>query len=159
MQIKKWCGIVFYVAMTGLVVDSEKVYSQEPGRGFSPPADSRLKKPSLKNDSPEDIAEKETKWMTKKLKLKKEQLQRVRPINEVYAFKRHDYAKAIRSGSDENKKNILDKLAVLDKEKDEELRRVLTEKQFNLYLEKKAELIRLLQKKDVYVNYSTIEIY
>ncbi len=98
--------------------------------------------PVFQSISPDEIAEKESKWMKKKLKLNKEQLQKVKVINSVYAFKRKDFISATDSRNRDNNKKIMDKLAVLDKEKDDELRKVLSQKQYDTYLKKKDELNR-----------------
>ena len=141
MQVKKqkWWSAVVHVALTGFLLFGQKSYSQ--GSGLPPSPDNRMEHFSIEKATPDEIAEKETRWMKKKLNLKKDQLQSVKAINAVYAFKRKDYQAAMEPGDKGNNQKIMDKLALLDKEKDGELRKVFTEKQYNLYIKKKPELL------------------
>ena len=141
MQVKKqkWCSTVVYVTLTSFLFFGQKAFPQGPRLPHSP--DNHMQQPSLKKATPDEIADKETRWMKKKLKLKKDQLQSVKAINAVYAFKRKDYQAAMEPGDKGNNQKIMDKLALLDKEKDGELRKVFTEKQYNLYIKKKPELL------------------
>jgi|APEBP8051073220_1049391.scaffolds.fasta_scaffold03141_1 hypothetical protein len=79
-----------------------------------------------------DIADIQTAWMKKKLKLNKEQVEKVRDINKIYVSKKQELQKAGEKQSD--------KLDEPDKERDNNLKIILTEKQFASYLKKKSEL-------------------
>ena len=107
-----------------------------------------MKQSLVNKETFDKVAEKETKWMRKKLKLSKEQLQRVKAINAVYAFKRKDFEATIGPKDEGNKQKIRDGLAHLNKEKDNELRKVFTEKQYNIYLKRKPELIEKTRSKE-----------
>lgn len=144
LKKQKWHSIAVPIALISFFIGGQTVYSQERGSGFASPPERRMEQFSLEKETPDDIAEKETRWMKKKLKLKKEQLQRVKAINAVYAFKREDYKKAMGSKDNGNNQKILEKL---DKEKDDELRKVFTEKQYNTYLKKKPELAEKIRSK------------
>jgi hypothetical protein len=143
MQVKKqkWRSLLIHVTLVGSLLGGQKIYSQE----TRPQQNGQKEQVSLKKGTWEDIAEKETRWMKKKLKLTKEQLQSVKAINTVYAFKRKNYETTTSPNGEDNKQKIRDTLALLDKEKDDELRKVFTEKQYNLYKTKKPELIEKLK--------------
>ncbi len=79
-----------------------------------------------------DIADIQTAWMKKKLKLNKEQVERVREINKQYVSQKQELLK--------NGEKQVDKLGQPDKERDSNLKVILSEKQFASFLKKKTEL-------------------
>ena len=141
MQIKnqRWHHVTIAVAMAVSVLPGPSSLAQGPDRGFPPPGGQGE---SFRNQkiTPDEIAEKESKWMKKKLKLNKDQLQKVKAINSVYAFKRQDYLSAMGPGKEGSRKKMMERLVTLDREKDEELRKVFSQKQYDLYVKKKVEL-------------------
>jgi hypothetical protein len=104
----------------------------------------------------DDVVNTETKWMKKRLKLTKEQLEKVKEINTRYAYSEQDYKSAILQAranalqaADKNEpshsdnsniKKLEEKLDNLKKQKDDELKAVFTEEQFAKYMDKKNEL-------------------
>lgn len=79
-----------------------------------------------------DISDIQTAWMKKKLKLSKEQVEKVREINKLYVSQKQELQKAGEKQPD--------KLNEPDKARDSNLKVILSEKQFASYLKKKAEL-------------------
>jgi hypothetical protein len=104
----------------------------------------------------DDAVNTETKWMKKRLKLTKEQSEKVKEINTRYAYSEQDYKSAIvqiranalqtadknrpTHSEDSNLKKLEEKLDNLKKQKDDELKAIFTEEQFAKYMDKKTEL-------------------
>ncbi len=90
---------------------------------------------------PEKIATEETRWMTKKLKLTEEQLPKIENANINYAFKRLDFSEEVKKLvppiSEEVRTKIRTKAISIKEERDKELKAILTEEQFQIYLKKK----------------------
>ena len=84
---------------------------------------------------PEHRAAKMTEWMKTNLQLNDEQATKVSDINKTYAMKVED----IRTHTPDKKKKK-SALKALDKDKDGELKAVLTEDQFKTYLAKKEKM-------------------
>lgn len=79
-----------------------------------------------------DIADIQTAWMKKKLKLSKEQVEKVKEINKEFVTKKQELQKAGEKQTD--------KLTEPDKERDEKMKKILSEKQFTRFQKKKPEL-------------------
>lgn len=157
MVLNKQLFLVFLKTMfaAALIIFSVTANAQSGG-------DERMEAPKFKEPGPDDIAESQTDWMKRKLKLNKEQLAKIKTLNTDYAYKRNDYVKAIKLANEnaktaanknadkfsetnktartESQKKLQDKLDLIDAEKEKELKLILTEKQFETYLKKKAEL-------------------
>lgn len=123
-----------------LVLINTIVYAQPPG------ADGPVSLPGNGSQTitPDEIADTQTSWMKKKLKLTKEQTEEVKKINKQYITRALEYQSAEKSqtstgaGSTENK--LKDKMAELDKDRDDRFKNILTDKQFKTYLKKKEYL-------------------
>lgn len=128
------------VATTLLVLISTIIYAQPPGADGPPPAGGT----GPQTITPDEIAETQTSWMKKKLRLTKEQIAEVKKINKEYVNRALEYQSAEKSqttagaGSRENK--LKDKMAELDKDRDNRFKNILTDKQFKIYLKKKGYL-------------------
>ena len=85
--------------------------------------------------SPEHRAAKITEWMKTNLKLSDDQVTKVDEINKRYAMKVEDIRK-----NTPDKKQKKSSIKALDKDKDGELKAVLSEDQFKSYLAKKEEM-------------------
>jgi hypothetical protein len=90
---------------------------------------------NLKNSTPEERAQFQTEWMKKKLALDAAQIEQVQSINEKYARKNDPVLKG-----DAGKLSKFKQLKSLQKEKDFELKRVLTGEQFKMYESIQAEI-------------------
>ena len=88
--------------------------------------------------SAEDIAERQTKWMSDILDLSDEQLAAIKEINMKYADKLVSQRQSAR-GNREAMRSLMTRLT---KEKDEELKKVLTEEQFALLQKKRQEFMK-----------------
>lgn len=93
--------------------------------------------PRFQEATAEDMADAETQWMKKKLKLKKTELSRVKDINLRFAKERMTLLK--------NNKPDPTRMQALEKQQEEELKRALSEKQFTSYLKKRGEIREQLQ--------------
>lgn len=89
---------------------------------------------------PEKSADEEGRAMLKKLKLSDDQMARVERILTTYAIKRvelyHEMKKLTPPVSDDLRAKLHEKIVAVKAGKDRELRAVLTEEQFQLYLKK-----------------------
>lgn len=103
-----------------------------------PPSDSG---PRFQETTADDLADAETQWMKKKLKLKKPELAKVKEINLHYAKERMSLQKNSRAAQPAN----ADRLKALEQEKEQKLRGILSEKQFTNYLKKREEIRDQLQ--------------
>ena len=90
---------------------------------------------SISDKTPEQRAEALTAVMKSKLQLNLEQVPRVQAINLVYALKNEPVIK-----SDARKRAKFKQLKALQKDKDNELEKVLTAEQFKQYQALKEEL-------------------
>jgi len=84
--------------------------------------------------TPEERARIQTEWMKQSLNLNESQLTQIEPLNLKYV-KKMEEVKTIpgKFGKLKKAKSIMD-------EKDNELKKILTKDQFNVYLEKREEL-------------------
>ena len=92
--------------------------------------------------SPEQRAAKITEWMKTNLKLSEDQVTKVGEINNRYAMKVDDIRK-----STPDKKQKKSSIKALDKDKDGELKAVLSDDQFKSYLAKKEEMKEQIKQK------------
>jgi hypothetical protein len=90
--------------------------------------------------TPEERARIQTEWMKQSLNLNESQLTQIEPLNLKYVQKMEE-VKTIpgRIGKLKKVKSIME-------EKDNELKRILTKDQFNVYLEKREELKNKLKE-------------
>jgi Spy/CpxP family protein refolding chaperone len=112
------------------------------GRSRMPDAASSM--PQKQNEpDPEKMANDDTRWMTKKLKLTEEQIPKVENININYAFKKMDIIdeakKLVPPFTEEQRSKIKDKYNAMKVGKDKELKEVLTPEQYEIYLKKKTD--------------------
>ncbi|GAB3754417.1 hypothetical protein [Spirosoma pomorum] len=92
-----------------------------------------------------DLANKETKWLKENLNLTKEQLKDVKKLNNDYGSQQQDAIKDIvgKGGgrpSPEAIKQIQDMMMMLNEEKEDQLKTLLTPEQWTLYQSKKEEM-------------------
>lgn len=112
------------------------------GRSRLPDAGSNF--PQKKEEfDPEKMANEDTKWMTKKLKLTEEQIPKIENINIDYAFKKMDFMDEIKKilppYSEEIKLKMREKYTAIKEAKNKEMKAVLTEEQYEIYLKKKQD--------------------
>ncbi len=91
-----------------------------------------------------DIAQKETKWLKENLALTKDQLKAVKNLNNEYASQQQDAIKDIigpsgKPGPD-TRKQIQDMMLMLNEEKEDKLKTILTTDQWALYQSKKDDM-------------------
>ncbi|MFT3674973.1 MAG: hypothetical protein QM781_03655 [Chitinophagaceae bacterium] len=94
--------------------------------------------PRFQEVTAEDMADAESQWMKKKLKLKKPELNRVKEINLRFAKERMTLLKT-------NKPDPA-RLQALEKQQEEALKGALSEKQFTNYLKRRGEIREELQR-------------
>jgi hypothetical protein len=92
-----------------------------------------------------DLANKETKWLKENLNLTKEQHKDVKKLNNEYASQQQDALKDIvgKGGgrpSPEAVKQIQDMMLMLNEEKEDQLKTLLTSEQWTLYQSKKEDM-------------------
>ena len=130
--------------------------AQPPGGNFGGPPPGMMQETKML--SPEEVAEKETQWMKKKLKLSNDQLGAVTRINEDAALKKRrlmpDFSMAEnrrperRPASDGNSQapdKTRELIARINSERDWELQNVLTTKQWEKYNKKKKSMLEISQ--------------
>lgn len=94
--------------------------------------------------SAQDVADTETKWMKKKLKLSKTVSKEVGKVNLRYAEQMLELAK--QSGAADQREAGLKKMEKLEKEKEESLRQLLTPEQMKKYLQHRGEIADALRE-------------
>lgn len=126
-----------------LVLALFKTGRAQPGGGAdgNPPP---LEFTQNKTETPDEIARRETKWMKKKLRLIPEQLAPVEDINFEHALKKQDIIdNLIKKGIRPTREQLLFSEKAFDtlaEDKDSKLSKVLTSKQWGIYLSKKKQL-------------------
>ena len=92
---------------------------------------------------PEKMANEDTKWMTKKLKLTEEQIPKIEDANINYAFKRIDFQTEVKKllppFSEEIRLKYRAKAQAMRDERDKEIKVILTDEQYQIYLKKKTD--------------------
>lgn len=117
-------------------------YGRRMGGGMDPTMSSspRASIPNIAGD----IAQKETKWLKENLSLTKDQLKAVKNLNNEYASQQQDAIKDIigpsgKPGPD-TRKQIQDMMLMLNEEKEDKLKTILTSEQWTLYQSKKEDM-------------------
>ncbi|GAB3989578.1 hypothetical protein GCM10028807_14790 [Spirosoma daeguense] len=118
-------------------------YGRRMGGGMDPTMQSspRSNIPNIAGD----IAQKETKWLKENLSLTKEQHKAVRNLNNEYASQQQDAIKDIVGSTGgkptpETRKQIQDMMLMLNEEKEDRLKPILTPEQWTLYQSKKEDM-------------------
>jgi hypothetical protein len=110
------------------------------GNGIPQVADSPPKPVEL---DPEKMANEDTKWMTKKLKLTEEQIPKIEDANINYAFKRIDFQNEIKKllppFTEEIRLKYRAKAQAMRDERDKEVKAILTDEQYQIYLKKRTD--------------------
>jgi hypothetical protein len=92
---------------------------------------------------PEKMANEDTRWMTKKLKLTEEQIPKIEDANINYAFKRIDFQEEIKKlqppFTEEVRLKYRAKAQAMRDERDKEIKVLLTEEQYQIYLKKRTD--------------------
>jgi hypothetical protein len=120
-------GRLMLLLILFLTAGQHSLQAQPPGDGG----------PRFQEVTAEDMADAETQWMKKKLKLKKPELNRVKDINLRFAKERMTLLKT-------NKPDPA-RMQALEKQQEEELKGALSEKQFTNYLKIRGEIREELQ--------------
>lgn len=100
-------------------------------------------RPSIPNIAG-DLANKETKWLKENLALDKDQAKAVKKLNNEYASQQQDAIKDIigtsgKPGPD-TRRQIQDMMVMLNEEKEDRLKPLLTPEQWTLYQSKKVDM-------------------
>ena len=95
-----------------------------------------------------DIANRQTDWMKTNLSLTKEQVKEVRKLNNTYASKQQTEARALLTGdgppSEATKQQIREVTMMINEEKDEKLKPLLTPEQWTIYQTKRDSLSKVV---------------
>ena len=110
------------------------------GQGIPQASSSRPMIPNIAGD----MANKETKWLKENLNLDKEQAKAVKKLNNEYADQQQDAIKDMvpKDGKPgpEIRTQIQDMMIMLNEEKEDQLKTILTPEQWTLYQTKKPEM-------------------
>ncbi|GAB4036643.1 hypothetical protein [Spirosoma gilvum] len=91
-----------------------------------------------------ELAQRETKWLKENLPLSKEQFKAVKQLNNEYGNQQQSALKDIIGTSTkptpESRKQIEDMMLMLNEEKEDKLKEILTAEQWTLYQTKKPEM-------------------
>jgi hypothetical protein len=113
------------------------------GRGSGIPQAGSNTPPKPAELDPEKMANDDTKWMTKKLKLTEEQIPKIENANINYAFIRIDFQNEIKKivppFTEEIRLKYRAKAQVIRDERDKEMKTLLTEEQYQIYLKKRTD--------------------
>lgn len=147
--MKKFVGTIALLAFFLIFAPDTKAQYGYGGGGFGggyrnrlPSAgdDARPKQPDL---DPEKMAEEDTRWMKKKLKLTEEQIPKVENININYAFKKIDFFEEMKKiqppYTEEMRAKVRDRFNTMKEGKNKDMKAVLTEEQYEIYLKKKQD--------------------
>ncbi len=92
---------------------------------------------------PEKMANDDTKWMTKKLKLTEEQIPKIENANINYAFIRIDFENEIKKilppFTEEIRLKYRAKAQAIRDERDKTIKALLTDEQYQIYLKKRTD--------------------
>lgn len=93
-----------------------------------------------------DLANRQTDWMKTNLALTKEQVKEVRKLNNTYASKQQTEARALLTGegppSEATKQQIREVTMMINEEKEEKLKPLLTPEQWTIYQTKRDSLTK-----------------
>ena len=113
------------------------------GRGSGIPQAGSSTPPKPAELDPEKMANEDTKWMTKKLKLTEEQIPKIEDANINYAFKRIEFQDEIKKllppFSEEIRLKYRAKAQAMRDERDKEVKALLTDEQYQIYLKKRTD--------------------
>lgn len=113
------------------------------GRGGGIPQAGPSTPPKPAELDPEKMANEDTKWMTKKLKLTEEQTPKIEDANINYAFKRIDFQNEVKKllppFTEEVRLKYRAKAQAMRDERDKEVKAILTEEQYQIYLKKRTD--------------------
>ena len=113
------------------------------GRGSGIPQAGSSTPPKPTELDPEKMANEDTKWMTKKLKLTEEQIPKIEDANINYAFKRIEFQDEIKKllppFSEEIRLKYRAKAQAMRDERDKEVKALLTDEQYQIYLKKRTD--------------------
>ena len=113
------------------------------GRGSGIPQAGSSTPPKPAELDPEKMANEDTKWMTKKLKLTEEQIPKIEDANINYAFKRIEFQDEIKKllppFSEEIRLKYRTKAQAMKDERDREVKALLTDEQYQIYLKKRTD--------------------
>lgn len=115
-------------------------YGRRMGGGIPDTSTPRSSIPNIAGD----IAQKETKWLKENIDLSKDQLKAVKNLNNEYASQQQGAIKDIvgpsgKPGPD-TRRQIQDMMLMLNEEKEDKLKTILTPEQWTLYLSKKEDM-------------------
>ncbi|UFH52376.1 hypothetical protein [Spirosoma sp. KNUC1025] len=152
-QLRLYIFLFSFFLSTGLLLSHSSFgqYGGYPGGGMGygrrmggmDPSMSSTPRSSIPNIAGE-IAQKETKWLKENLSLTKDQLKAVKNLNTEYGSQQQDAIKDIigpsgKPGPD-TRKQIQDMMIMLNEEKEDKLKTILTPEQWTLYQSKKEEM-------------------
>ena len=113
------------------------------GRGSGIPQAGTNTPPKPPELDPEKMANEDTKWMTKKLKLTEEQITKIEDANINYAFKRIDFQNEIKKilppFTEEIRLKYRAKAQAIRDERDKQMKALLTDEQYQIYLKKRTD--------------------
>ena len=113
------------------------------GRGSGIPQAGSSTPPKPAELDPEKMANEDTKWMTKKLKLTEEQIPKVEDANINYAFIRIDFQNEIKKilppFTEEIRLKYRAKAQAIRDERDKQMKALLTDEQYQIYLKKRTD--------------------
>jgi len=113
------------------------------GRGGGIPQAGPSTPPKPAELDPEKMANEDTKWMTKKLKLTEDQIPKIEDANINYAFKRIDFQNEIKKilppFTEEIRLKYRAKAQAMRDERDKEVKAILSEEQYQIYLKKRTD--------------------
>ncbi len=116
-------------------------YGRGYGRSAIPDAGANAPRKEESFD-PEKMAEEETRWMLKKLKLTEEQIPKIETANINYAFKRMDFHEEVKKiqppFTEEMRVKVREKAIAIRDERDKANKAILTDEQYQVYLKKKG---------------------
>jgi len=96
---------------------------------------------AMKNSTPEERAKIQTEWMIKSLQLTDSQKNTVEALNLEYAMKMETLKNL------EGKRQKMKEARKISNEKDEKLKTILNEQQYQLYIDNRKELMKKIKER------------
>jgi len=96
---------------------------------------------AMKNSTPEERAKIQTEWMIKSLQLTDSQKNTVEALNLEYAMKMENLKNL------EGKRQKMKEARKISNEKDEKLKTILNEQQYQLYIDNRKELMKKIKER------------
>ena len=132
MRILKWMLSAFVILAINLTTNLDIKAQQQ-----RPPQSRQMQMPKI---DPNKMMEDQLSWFTKNLNITEEQTTKIKTLQESEVAKRKE---VMESGLTPRDENFRERMQVIDTQRDEELSKILTSDQWNIFEKKKEEFMAI----------------